>query len=291
MWFYFSLISAAMLGLNSVALKKCSNNEQRRTVPMGLLFYNGALLIFSVIVHPEFISRLCLEDLLYVLPGIAAQCSGFACRVSATKYGLVSITVPIQKTKVVIPFLLGILVLHEKCSLLQIAVSAMLVALSILVAHDRHAGKPGNADKSLQRKAVWFSYGFVLCNGTSTFLNKVYVTHFQEPMYTLFMYGLVIVTAVAGYCLLTGQKDCLDFRKLNNKGYFALQSSLDASASVFDRIALMTGDVSVISIISSSGIVITTLASRWLLKERISWQKYAMIFGMFLCILMLAVIK
>jgi len=272
-------------------LKKCSNNEQRRTVPMGLLLYNGALLIFCVLVHPEFISRLCLEDLLYVLPGIVAQCSGFACRVSATKYGLVSITVPIQKTKVVIPFLLGILVLHEGCTLTQVVISAALVVLSIFVAHDKHTGKSGSSDKSLQRRAVWFSYGFVLCNGTSTFLNKVYVTHFQEPMYTLFMYGLVIVTAVVGYCLLTGQIDCLDIRKLNNKRYFVLQSSLDAGASVFDRIALMTGDVSVISIISSSGIVITTLASRWILKEKISWQKYVMIFGMFLCILVLAVIK
>jgi len=66
---------------------------------------------------------------------------------------------------------------------------------------------------------------------------------------------------------------------------------LDASSSIFNRFALLYGDVSVISIISTASIVITILASRFILKEKITWKKYLMILGIFICVLILAIIK
>lgn len=40
--------------------------------------------------------------------------------------------------------------------------------------------------------------------------------------------------------------------------------------------------VSTVSVITSSSIVITILASRFILKEKISWKKYLMIIGVYL---------
>ena len=83
----------------------------------------------------------------------------------------------------------------------------------------------------------------------------------------------------------------IDIRKINYKKYFIIQSLLDVSSSIFDRFALLDGNVSVISVISTSSIVITIIASRLMLKENITLKKYLMMLGIFICVLILAVIK
>ena len=40
---------------------------------------------------------------------------------------------------------------------------------------------------------------------------------------------------------------------------------------------MLEGNISVISVINTSSIVITVLASRFILKEKITWKKYLMI--------------
>lgn len=54
---------------------------------------------------------------------------------------------------------------------------------------------------------------------------------------------------------------------------------------------MLDGDISVISVIDTSSIVITVLASRFILKEKITWRKNLMILGIFICVFILALIK
>ena len=96
---------------------------------------------------------------------------------------------------------------------------------------------------------------------------------------------------MAVYFLITKQWNYLDIRKINAKRFFILQSLLDVLSSIFDRIALLNGNVSVISVISTSSIAITIIASRLILKEKITLKKYLMILGIFICVLTLAIIK
>ena len=146
-------------------------------------------------------------------------------------------------------------------------------------------------DKRIERRAILYSYGFVFFNGISSFINKIYVTEYQSPLYVVFYYAIIIVIGILIYCLVTNKWDYIDIRKINNKKYFILQSLLDASSSIFDRCALLNGNVSVISVINTSSIVITVLASRLILKEKISWKKYLMILGVFISVFILALIK
>ena len=210
--------------------------------------------------------------------------------ISATKYGKVAITSSITKAKVVVTFLLGIIVLKENCTLLQLLVSTILVILSIMVAKNT-ADQKNQMDKKLERKAILYSYGFVLFNGISNFLNKIYVTEYQNPMYVVFSYAVIIIIGLIIYCLFTKKWNYLDFRKIKAKKFFVLQALLDASSSIFDRIALLDGNVSIISVITTSSIVVTILSSRFILKEKISYKKYIMIFGIFICVFILALIK
>ena len=146
-------------------------------------------------------------------------------------------------------------------------------------------------DKKLEQKAILYSYGFVIFNGISNFINKIYVTEYQNPVYVVFNYAVITIIGILIYCLITKQWNYIDIRKINTKKFFILQSLLDASSSIFDRISLLYGNVSVISVISTSSIAITIMASRFILKEKITLKKYLMILGIFICVLILALIK
>lgn len=289
MWLYWCLLSTVISGFAPIALKKCSNNESKRIALMGLLSYHSIMILISLITNPEFIIKLNVTDMLKMLPGITMQSIGFYCVVSATKYGKVAITSSIQKAKVVITFLLGIVILKEDCTIMQLIFSSILVILSILVAKGKNNDE--NINKKMEQKAILYSYGFVLFNGISNFINKIYVTEFQNPLYVVFNYAVITIIGMAVYFLITKQWNYLDIRKINAKRFFILQSLLDVLSSIFDRIALLNGNVSVISVISTSSIAITIIASRLILKEKITLKKYLMILGIFICVLTLAIIK
>lgn len=290
MWLYWCLLSTVISGFTPIALKKCSNNEPKRIAIMGLLLYHSIMILVSLVANPEFITKLNINDMMKMLPGIIIQSIGFFCAISATKYGKVAITSSIQKAKVVVTFLLGIVILKEDCTILQLIISIILVILSILVAKSKYNNKE-NIDKKLEQKAIIYSYGFVLFNGVSNFINKIYVTEYQNPLYVVFNYAVIIIIGIFAYCLITKQWNYIDIRKINAKRYFILQSLLDASSSIFDRFSLLDGNVSVISVISTSSIVITIIASRFILKEKITLKKYLMMLGIFICVLVLAIIK
>ncbi len=289
MWLYWCLLSTVISGFAPIALKKCSNNESKRIALMGLLSYHSIMILISLITNPEFIIKLNVTDMLKMLPGITMQSIGFYCVISATKYGKVAITSSIQKAKVVITFLLGIVILKEDCTIMQLIFSSILVILSILVAKGKNNDE--NINKKMEQKAILYSYGFVLFNGISNFINKIYVTEFQNPLYVVFNYAVITIIGMAVYFLITKQWNYLDIRKINAKRFFILQSLLDVLSSIFDRIALLNGNVSVISVISTSSIAITIIASRLILKEKITLKKYLMILGIFICVLTLAIIK
>lgn len=290
MWLYWCLLSTIIGGFTTVALKKCSNNEPKRIALMGLLSYHLIMIVVSMITNPEFITKLNVADMINMFPGILMQSIGFYCMISATKYGKVAITSSISKAKVVVTFLLGIIILKENCTLLQLFVSTILVILSIMVVKNKTDTKK-QIDKKLEQKAIMYSYGFVLFNGISNFLNKIYVTEYQNPMYVVFNYAVIIIIGLFIYCLFTKKWNYLDIRKINAKKFFILQALLDASSSIFNRFALLDGNVSIISVITTSSIIVTILSSRFILKEKITYKKYLMILGIFICVLILSLIK
>lgn len=290
MWLYYCLLSTVIWGFVAIAIKKCSNNEPKRIAIMGMLIYHCTMILVSFIMNPQMIASLNVIDMIKMLPAIIIQSIGFFCSISAIKYGKVAITSSIQRTQVIVTFLLGILILKEKFTILQLIVSGILVTLSIMVAKDKKDNED-KMNKKAKQKAIMYSWGVVLFYGISDFVNKIYITEFQSPLYVMFNYAIIIITGIFAYCLITKKWNYIDIRKINSKRYFILQSLLDISSSIFNRFALLDGNVSIVSVISTSSIIITILASRLILKEKISWRRYLMILGIFLCVLILACIE
>lgn len=287
MWLYWCLLSTIISGFTSIALKKCSNNDSKQIAIAGLLLYHLLMIIVSLIAYPKFLTQLNIIDFVKMLPGILLQSAGFYCAIASVKYGKISITSSIKRARVVITFLLGIIILKENCTILQLIFSIILIILSIIIAKSKNNE---SVNKSSERKAVLYSWGFVFFNGTSSFLNKIYVADYQNPLYVVFTFAAATVIGVLIYCLLTKQWNYIDIRKINNKKYFILQSLLDVSSSIFNRFSLLDGNVSITSVINSSSIVITLIAARFILKEKLSWQKYIMIFGITICVFILAIL-
>lgn len=289
MWLYYCLLSTVICGFVAIAIKKCSNNEPKRIAIMGMLIYHCTMILVSLIINPQIIVSLNVLDLIKMSPGIIIQSVGFYCSISAIKYGKVAITSSIQRAQVIVTCLLGVLILREKFTILQLIVSGILVTLSIMIARDKENDEEKINEKAKQ-KAIMYSWGVVLFYGISDFINKIYITEFQSPLYVMFNYAIIIIIGIFAYCLITKKWNYIDIRKINSKGYFILQSLLDVSSSIFNRFALLDGNVSIVSVISTSSIIITILASRLILKEKISWKKYLMILGIFICVLILSCI-
>lgn len=287
MWLYYCLLSTVIWGLVAIAIKKCSNNEPKRIAIMGMLIYHCTMILISFISNPQIIESLNIIDVIKMSPGIIIQSIGFYCSISAIKYGKVAITSSIQRTQVIVTFFLGIFILKEKFTILQLIVSGVLVTLSIMIARDKKNNEERINEKARQ-KAIFYSWGVVLFYGISDFINKIYITEFQSPLYVMFNYAVIIIIGIFAYCLITKNWNYIDIRRINSKGYFILQSILDVSSSIFNRFALLDGNVSIVSVISTSSIIITMLASRVILKEKISWKKYLMILGIFICVLVLS---
>lgn len=288
MWLTYCLLSTVIWGFVAIAIKKCSNNEPKKLAIMGMLMYHCAMILISLMINPSILVNLNGLDMFKMVPGIIIQSAGFYCSISAIKYGKVAITSSIQKTQVIVTFLLGILILKEKFTILQLMISGILVTLSIMVAKDKKEEKLNAKER---QKAIMYSWGVVLFYGISDFINKIYITEFQSPLYVMFNYALIIVVGILAYCFITKKWEDIDIRKINSKKYFILQSILDVSSSILNRFALLEGDISTVSVISTSSIIITILSTRWILKEKISCGKYGMIVGIFLCVLILALIK
>ena len=290
MWLYYCLISTVIWGFVAIAIKKCSNNEPKRIAIMGMLIYHFTIILVRLIINSKIIEMLNVLDMLKMLPGILIQSIGFYCSISAIKYGKVAITSSIQRTQLIVTLLLGILILKEKFTIFQLIISCILVILSIIIAKDKKNDKE-KINKKAKRKAIIYSWGVVLFYGISDFINKIYITQFQSPLYVMFNYAVIIIIGILSYCLITKKWNYIDIRKINAKRYFILQSLLDVSSSIFNRFALLDGNISIVSVISTSSIIVTILASRLILKEKISWNKYLIILGIFICVLILSCIE
>ena len=289
MWLYYCLLSTVTWGFVAIAIKKCSNNEPKRIAIMGMLIYHCTMILISLITNPQIITNLNVIDMIKMSPGIIIQSIGFYCSISAIKYGKVTITSSIQRTQVIVTFLLGIFILKEKFTILQLIISGILVTLSIMIARDKKNDEE-KINKKAKQKAIMYSWGVVLFYGISDFINKIYIAEYKSPLYVMFNYAVIIIIGIFAYCLITKNWSYIDIRKINKKGYFVLQSLLDVSSSIFNRFALLDGKVSIVSVISTSSIIITMIASRLILKEKISWEKYLMILGIFICVLVLSYI-
>ena len=209
---------------------------------------------------------------------------GYICGILSVKYASVSTVIPIRKCNTIVTLILGILILHESIPILKLIISLILIILTILIVKE---DKITNDKDS--KKGILFAWLFVLFNGVSSMLNKLYINVFINPLIVTFYYSLFGVTIVTIYCFFTKSWKYINLRKIS-KAYFLFGYILfDFVSNLSYRFCLMDGQVSLAQPIHSSSIIVTVIGSYLILKEKISRRKWLMISGVIACVLLLSI--
>ena len=133
MWLYLSLISAIFTGFTVIVMKKCSkDNLSIRLSLLGLLIGNIAYVIIGAL-STDVIKNFDIWNLIKIAPLSIIQSIVYICEILSVKYASVSTVSPIRKGNTVITLLLGVLILKDKFTLLQLIASTILIILTILL--------------------------------------------------------------------------------------------------------------------------------------------------------------
>lgn len=283
MWLYLCLSSTIISGLIPIAMKKCSLDKDSKTISiLGLFIINCGNIIISILAEPNILKNFNFLDLIRILPLSLCYILASLCSVWALKFSSVSTTSPIKKGNAVLTLFLGIIILKEHWTILSLIASLTLIALTMLIA------KGSTSKEKSDIRGILAAYLFVFSSGFYGFLNKIYIQTYQSPMQMIFYYGLSIVLLLLIYCLTTRNWNYFNIKKIDTKKFFIIYSILSIASSLLNKFSLIDGQASTVAVIQASSIVITILMSRYFLKEKISFKKYIMILGIFICVVILS---
>lgn len=284
MWIFLCLLSAITSGFASVIMKKCSKNNNAKSIALIGLFTSNISYIIVSILFTDVLTNFNITSFLQIAPLTICQMIGYICGILSVKYASVSTVIPIRKCNTIVTLILGILILHESIPILKLIISLILIILTILIVKE---DKITNDKDS--KKGILFAWLFVLFNGVSSMLNKLYINVFINPLIVTFYYSLFGVTIVTIYCFFTKSWKYINLRKIN-KAYILFGYILfDFVSNLSYRFCLMDGQVSLAQPIHSSSIIFTVIGSYLILKEKISRRKWLMISGVIACVLLLSI--
>lgn len=284
MWILLCLLSAVTSGFASIIMRKCSKNNNAKNITLIGLVTSHLLYILTSIIFTDVLDNFSLENLIKIAPLTICQMIGYICGILSVKYASISTVIPIRKCNTIVTMILGILILNETMPLLKLIISIILVILSILIVREDKVFK----DKD-SKKGVLFAWLFVLFNGTSSMLNKFYISAYVNPLTVTFYYSLAGIFIVFMYCLITNSWKCFNLKRINMLPVLFMYILFDFVSNLSYRFCLVDGQVSIVQPIHSSSIIITIIGSYFILKENISKKKWGMIIGVILCVILLSI--
>lgn len=284
MWIILCLLSAVTSGFASVIMKKCSKNNNAKSIALIGLFTSNISYIIISILFTDVLTNFNITSFLQIAPLTICQMIGYICGILSVKYASVSTVIPIRKCNTIVTLILGILILHESIPILKLIISLILIILTILIVKEDKI----TSDKD-SKKGILFAWLFVLFNGVSSMLNKFYINVFLNPLVVTFYYSLFGVTIVTVYCFFTKSWKYINLRKINKVYILFGYILFDLVSNLSYRFCLMDGQVSLAQPIHASSIIVTVIGSYFILKEKISRKKWLMILGVIACVLALSI--
>lgn len=284
MWIILCLISAITAGLASVIMKICSKNNNAFALTLIGLLTSHILYIIISIVFTNVLNDFSIKSLFIIAPLTICQMIGYICGILSVKYASISTVIPIRKCNTIVTLILGIMILHESIPILKIIISLCLIMLTILIVKEDKIKNDYNS-----KKGIIFAWLFVLFNGTSSMLNKLYINIFVNPLIVTFYYSLFGLLVVLLYLTISKSWKYVNLRKVNKVQLLICFILFDFISNLSYRFCLTDGDVSIAQPIHSSSIIITLMSSWIILKEKISYKKWALIIGVILCVILLSI--
>ena len=133
MWIFLCLLSAVTSGLASIIMKKCSENNNAKSIALIGLATSNILYIIVSILFTDVLTNFSIKNFLQIAPLTICQMIGYICGILSVKYASVSTVIPIRKCNTIVTLVLGILILNESIPILKLILSLILVILTILI--------------------------------------------------------------------------------------------------------------------------------------------------------------
>lgn len=238
---------------------------------LGVLFLNGNF-SFSV------------KDLFLVLPVSLLSTIGYYFSVLALKNGDISKVSVIMRLKIIWVLILSSIFLpSERLKLVQIIFVFVLLILNILLNYQK--------EKKNKDYGIIYAFGYLFSNGSATFINKLVTLKIENTMAITYYSGITSIFSIILILLIINRLDLLNIKKFNSKKEVLIMETLEVLSMVLLRFALKTGNVIIISSLSSCSIIVALILSHFVYKDKISFKKWLIIILIVICLVILSYIS
>ena len=264
---FFAILVAIFWSLGEISYSRLARNLDRANVYLyqylaRSIIYLSVVVIFNIKLFTSFN----VDHLLVFLPIIL--CDLFASYVVniAVSNGKLSVVSPIMAAYPIVDILLGIVLLKEDIGIIEILLSIIIAIAIIYLA--KMQKKTKKAPHPL--KGIFFSLVYMLLVAFSIYFEKsAYIGDFS--VYELYYYKGIIYFLTSVFFMSVVGITPVRLKKPNKEIFMG--SSITPIGNVLNSFALHFGNIIVVTPVSSMYSVITTFASRCVLKEKISHKE------------------
>ena len=280
----FAILVAIFWSLGEVSYSRLSRNLDRANVYLYQYLTRSIIyLLVVVIFNISLFTSFSIDHLLIFLPVIL--CDLFASYVVniAVSNGKLSVVSPIMAAYPIVDIVLGLLLLKEKISIIEIILAIIITLAIIMLA--RNQKKTRKAPRPL--KGIIFSCVYMLLIAFSTYFEKsIYIGDFS--IFELYYYkGLIYFGTSMIFLTIIGISP-VKLKKINKD--IIEGSAITPIGNVLNSFALNFGSMIIVTPVSSMYSVLTHLISVKVLKEKISKVEKMCITLILMCTITLIVL-
>lgn len=269
MWLLYVFIIIIISGVLDIIEKSASEKDDLKFWAFGCLTFG----IFETILGLIFLDKdfiFSFKNLFLVLPVSLLSSIGYYFSVMAFKNGNVSKVSVVMRSKIIWVLILSSIFLpSERLKFSQIILVFIILLLNILLTYDKKG-----REKSL---GTIYAFGYLFSNGSATFINKVVTDKISDTMSITFYSGITSIFSIVLILLLINKLYLLDLKKFKSKKEVLIMESLEVISMILLRLALKTGNVVIISSLSSCSIIIAILLAKIIFKEKVNYKKWLII--------------
>ncbi len=283
MYLIYVLIIILISGTLDIIEKKASEKDELRFWAFGCLTFGIFETLLGIFLLNSSFS-FSIKDLFLVLPVSLLSTIGYYFSVLALKNGNISKVSVIMRLKIIWVLILSSIFLpSERLKFLQIVLVFIILLLNILLNY-----KKGRKGKDL---GIIYALGYLFSNGSATFINKLVTLKIENTMAITFYSGITSIFSIILILLLINKMDLLNLKKFKSKKEVFIMEFLEVISMILLRIALKTGNVVIISSLSSSSIIVATFLANIVFKDKISYKKWFIIILIVLSLITLSIIS
>ena len=279
MWILFAALTVLFWGASETIFKKSSKGDEHSVV--HLLAYNGIFfglsgIIYMFIVYKGF--NFDLTNIIKYLPIAAIYILSMFSYYNAMSKVKISIISPIVNSSCIITVLLSIFILKEYPNSIQSVAIILIIFSLIMLSINKKPEDDVDEEKSKKPKltiyifGLLFALGYFILDGAASFLDEFYLEGTMEEADMLIAYALIYLAV--GIC-------CYIYLKIKDKSYKFQMDKLKFTGSILETLgqytfiyALGAGNASIISPFVAGYSVVTIIASRIFLKEKLKKNQY-----------------